>query len=355
MLQKLGERKTDKNQIPFSLIIVAFVLLILPLLIHNEYIIHIFVMVFFFAFLGSSWNIVSGFTGELSLGHAALVGIGGYVSTLLFINAGLTPWIGMIVGAIVTVIAGIIIGYPCFKLRGPFFTLTTIAFAELLRIYVSNTETGPFGIQLKGSMGLLVPLLGNAPHFFEFSSKIPYYYIMLMAMFVATWITFLIRKKRLGHYLLAIKSDPDAAQALGVNLTKYRLIAMIISSAFASFGGVFYAQYFRYINAARIFGLDLSIEIALIALIGGQGTILGPIFGALLLVPVGEYLSLKLGGSLPGSDLAIYGLIMMAVVLFMPRGINNIVVKVFNNVDNFLMRLWRLKPREILNKKGRSP
>jgi branched-chain amino acid transport system permease protein len=148
-------------------IVLIAIALCLPLAFASEYMLHTLIIVLFFTYMAVSWNIVCGYVGQLSLGHSAFAGIGGYVSTLLFINLGLTPWIGMLFGGFVAMIVGVAIGYPCFRLRGPYFALTTIAFAELLRIWVENTETF-LGIDIKGAMGLLVPLKGHRPGLFQF-------------------------------------------------------------------------------------------------------------------------------------------------------------------------------------------
>jgi len=287
----------------------------------DRYTQHIFVMIIFFALAAQAWNLMCGYVGELSLGHGIFLGIGGYTSSLLLIGTGLNPWIGMIIGAVLAMAIGIAIGYPSFKLRGPYFTLTSIAFAEILRIWVENNET-LFGIDIKGAQGITLPQLGDGLLYFEFYSKLSYYYIALIFLAGTMLVTYFIRINRFGFYLTAIKSDPDAAQSLGINLTKYKLLAMAISSFIIAFAGTFYAQYFRYIGPTRIFGHDFSVEIALIGLVGGQGTILGPWFGAMILVPVSEYLSEQFGGSLPGLHLFIYGVIMTVVVFKSPEGVS---------------------------------
>ena len=336
-------KMNSKNRNHYWLLIIALMMFALPLCIKNIYTIHIFIIIIFYAFLASAWNILCGFVGELSLGHSALLGIGGYTSTLLFINYNISPWIGIFFGAVAAIIAAVIIGVPSFRLRGPYFALTTIAFAEFLRIYIENHEIGPFGIPLKGAMGLLVPLHGNAPGLFEFSNKIYYYYIILLALFASTLITYIITKKRLGYYLVAIRSNPDAAESLGINIMKYKLTAIIISAAVISFGGTFYAQYFRYIGPTRTFGVALAVEIAVIGIIGGQGTVLGPLFGAFLVIPISEFLMSRFGGNLPGLHLFVYGLVLMLVILFMPKGIHDPFVNLLNKVEENFLDLFRPK------------
>jgi len=304
------------------LIIAAVTLLFLavPIFLHDPYYLHIFILVFLFAYLGTAWSLV-GMAGQLSLGHAAFLGIGGYASTLLFMEWGVTPWLGMWVGAMLSALVGIVIGYPAFRPRGPYFALTTIAFAEILRIYVENTEVGPFGIPLRAGMGLLVPLKGNAPALFQFDGKEPYYYIAFLLMCVAVGLSFLINHTRFGFYLAAIRADQDAAESLGVNSTRFKLLAMTISCLLVSIGGTFYTQYFRYINPERAMGLGISIEIALVGIVGGWQTVLGPAIGSILLSPLSELVRAYLGGTYAGLHLFFYGLVLMVVVLFLPNGI----------------------------------
>ncbi len=301
-------------------VILLLFFLLAPVIIRDEYYLHMLVGILFFAYMASAWNIVSGYTGQLSLGHSALCGIGGYVSTLLFINLGLTPWIGMLVGGLAATVVGVVIGYPCFRLRGPYFTLTTIAFAEILRIWVENTDE-IFGIELRGAQGLLVPLKGQSPWLFQFTSKVPYYYIIVAMLLVVMAAAFWMEKSRMGFYLKAIRADQDGAEALGINSTRYFLSAMAMSSFLTALGGSFYAQYFRYINPERNMGLDLSIEFALMGIVGGQGTVLGPVLGAFLLNPAGEISRSLLGGKLMGLHLVIYGLVLVLAVMFLPKGL----------------------------------
>jgi len=296
------------------------VLLLLPLAVRDEYYLHVLIGSLYFAYMASAWNVVSGYTGQLSLGHSALAGIGGYLSTLLFINTGLTPWIGMIIGAACATAVGVLIGWPCFRLRGPYFALTTIAFAEILRIWTENTEE-ILGIELRGAQGLSVPLKGHRPALFQFDGKVPYYYIVVAMLVAVMAIAWWMERSRLGFYLKAIRADQDGAEALGINSTRTVLAAMALSSFLTALGGSFYAQYFRYINPERNMGLDLSIEMALMGIVGGQGTVWGPVLGACLLTPAGEISRATLGGRFPGLHLVIYGLVLVLAMLFLPKGL----------------------------------
>lgn len=295
----------------------------------------IFILILFYALCASCWNIVCGFVGELSLGHAVFLGFGAYVSTLLLMDCSLSPWVGMFIAAIITSLFGILVGLPCFRLHGPYFALTTIALGELIRIFVENNEK-VFGVNLRGAMGLVLKQTGNQFIAFEFADKMTYYYVLVILVAVTIFITWRIKISKLGFYLTAIKSDPDAAESLGIELTKYKLIAMAVSCFLISFAGTFYAQYFRYVGPSRIFSHDMSIQIALIALVGGQGTVFGPLMGACLLVPMTEFLSEEFGGALPGLHLFIYGVVMIFVVFYMPKGIYEHITRFFRRLESRL-------------------
>jgi branched-chain amino acid transport system permease protein len=272
-------------------------------------------MMLFYAAVSSAWNIVGGFAGQLSLGHAAFFGIGAYTSTLLFIDLGVSPWIGMLVGATLATIVGGAIGYPSFRLRGPFFTLVTIAFAEVLRIL-----TIYFHDFTRGSIGISVPFRPAAANFIFRQFSI---YACVAAAFlaIAVLVSLWIQHSRLGYYLAAIREDEDAAQALGIDTARYKLAAVLISAFLTSLAGTFYAQYIFYIEPFQTFSLDFSVLLAMMAIIGGIGTVWGPVAGAFLVTPLQEILQAKLGGALQGLHLVIYGTVLILVVILLPQGI----------------------------------
>lgn len=295
-------------------------LLVLPVVIRDQYTIHIAILVLYFAYLGMTWNIIGGYAGQLSLGHAALIGIGGYVSSMLFIDLGLSPWVGMFVGALLATAVGCAVGYPCFRLRGAYFALATVALGEILRTWVENTQQlGP--VRINSASGLLIPSRGDNLAMFQFLDKEPYYYVILTMLGLAVGITAWIASSRLGYYLGAIRADEDAAEALGINPARYKLYAMAISSFLAALGGTFYAQWIRYVNPERLLSGELAIEIALICIVGGRATIFGPILGSFLLTPLGEIIRAQFGGSFAGLHLILYGLVLMGVILFLPQGL----------------------------------
>jgi branched-chain amino acid transport system permease protein len=258
---------------------------------------------------------VGGFAGQLSLGHAAFFGIGAYTSTLLFLSFNISPWIGMLAGGALAAAVAFAIGYPSFKLRADYFALATIAFAEVVRL-VSVYWRSLTG----GSMGLAIPFepgWGNM----VFHGKLVYYYIGVVLMGLVILVSYLISKSIFGFYLAAIKEDEDAAEASGVTAHKCKLLAAMISAFITAVCGVYYAQYLLFIEPIGVFPLFLSIQLALIAVIGGIGTVWGPVIGAFLIIPLNELLRGWLGGAFHGLSFVIYGMVLILVVTFMPNGI----------------------------------
>ncbi len=289
-------------------------LLALPAVL-SSYALTLFILIFFYGFLGQSWNIVGGYAGQLSAGHAAFVGVGGYTAAMLSIEAGLTPWVGMLAGGALAAVLGAIIGYLGFRfgLRGFYFVLLTVAFAEICRVAVSNIDA------LGGPLGLYITFTGN-PRQFQFQDGRIYYYIALALMLVATLTAWAIERRRFGIYLAAIREDEAAAEALGVNAFKYKMLAMIVSSFLTGLGGTFYAFYLFSLQPNTLFGIPLSVEIIIRPIVGGAGTLLGPILGSFILTPLAEISRLYLGQGVHGAHLIAYGLLLIGVVLFLPEG-----------------------------------
>ncbi len=301
----------------------AFVLL--PLVIRSNYFLHILIMILFFGYLGTCWNILGGFMGLHSVGHALFVGCGAYVSTLLFIHLGLTPWLGIFAGGLLAVAFGLLIGYLCFRfgLKGPFFLLATFAFAEIAKVIVMKVRW------LGGSSGLSVPLQENAPHLFQFSEKIYYYYVMLAMLGLVLGLLRFILRRKVGFYFRAIRENQDGAQATGINLMRYKLLAICLSAFLSALGGTFYAQYILFFDPSMILGVHFSIEIMIYPIVGGMRTILGPLAGAAMLIPVSEILRSKMGGTFQGIYLVAYGFILIFSIRFMPDGIVGLLKQLF--------------------------
>ncbi len=287
----------------------------LAFLVKDKFYLHVLIMMMFYASASSAWNIVGGFAGQLSLGHAAFFGIGAYTSTLLFIDLGISPWIGMLIGGILATLVSGAIGYPSFRLRGPFFTLVTIAFAEVLRILTLYAHD-----LTRGSIGISVPFRPALRNFI-FRQLSAYVYVALAFLVITVLVSLWIEHSRLGYYLAALREDEDAAQALGIDTARYKLVAVLVSAFFTALAGTFYAQYIFYIEPFATFSLDFSILLAMMAIIGGVGTVWGPVAGAFLVTPLQEVLQAKLGGELQGLHLVIYGTVLIVVVILLPQGI----------------------------------
>ncbi|MGD9008236.1 MAG: branched-chain amino acid ABC transporter permease [Desulfobacteraceae bacterium] len=318
-----------------ALLLIAFGL---PLVIRSATYLHILVLLFFYAYLTTSWNLVGGFAGVLPLGHAAFVGIGAYTSTILSLQYGISPWLGMLVGGGIATVVGVLIGLPTFKMRGAYFALATIAFAEGIRVMVENIDyLGP--LKLNGPRGLQIPPMNMGLSNFMFAGKEPYYYIILTMLIGVMVLTYLISRSKLGYYLNAGGEEPEAAMALGVNVARAKLIAMAMSSFLTALAGTFYAQFSLYIHPKSIISLDLSFEIAFIALIGGRGSIAGPILGALLLRPVSDFSRIYFGDTLPGMHLIIFGAVLILVMIYQPRGLQEPLTRAYRA----LLERWSKK------------
>ncbi len=291
------------------------VLVVLPAVL-SSYAITVFIFIFFYAYLSQAWNIVGGYAGQLSAGHAAFLGIGAYASALLSVQAGLTPWIGMFVGGALSALLGTVIGYLGFRfgLRGFYFVLLTVAFAEICRIVALNTDA------VGGALGYYITFTGN-PRQFQFQDNRVYYYVALGLMLAATGLVAVLERRRFGAYLAAIRQDESACEALGVNTFRYKMLAMVISSFLTGIGGTFYAFYLFSLQPNAVFGIPLSVEIIIRAIVGGAGTVLGPVLGSFILSPLAELSRTYFAsGGWTGAHLIVYGGLLIAVVLFLPQG-----------------------------------
>ncbi|KLN52699.1 branched-chain amino acid ABC transporter ATP-binding protein/permease [Variovorax paradoxus] len=290
-------------------------LLVAPLLINSPFVFHLAVQVCIFGALATAWNIVGGYAGQLSLGHAVFYAIGSYVATMLVIHFGLSPWIGMFGGAAVAVVASLVIAYPTLRLRGPFFALATIAFLEVCRLLVAHFEdvTG-------GSAGLNVPL-NIGLKWMIFREKWAYLAIAFGFLAITLWFSWIIRYSRFGFYLIAVREREDAARAVGVNAVNVKIAAAVISAALTSILGSFHAMYLTFLEPSAAFSLELSIQIAMFALIGGLGTVAGPLLGTILVLPAAELSRGWLSALGNGTHGFVYGVVLVLVVLFFPRGL----------------------------------
>jgi branched-chain amino acid transport system permease protein len=304
-------------------ILIGFlILLVLPKFL-DSYVLGVFILIFFYAYLGQSWNILTGYTGVISLGHSLYVGIGAYTTFFLTLTLGLTPWIGMWFGGIAAGLIGLVIGYFGFRfgLKGVYFVLLTIAFAEIGRLIILHLKV--FG----SFQGLFI-----TPQFsfanMQFKGNLPYYYIGLGYVIFSLIIVRLLERSKIGRYLVALREDEEAAESLGINVFKYKMIAIFISAFMTSLGGAFYTNYIYYLHPGTMMSMAFSIEIILRPIIGGMGTVLGPVIGSFLITPLAELSRIYFAkAGYEGLHLVIYGFLLVAVVLFFPRGVISYIKK----------------------------
>ena len=313
-----------------AIALVGFALaLAVPLFITQDYVLQVFFRVALFAALGLAWNLVGGYTGQLSLGHAAYFGVGAYGLAILS-RHGVNMWIASVIAVVLAVFCAVIIGSSAFRLRGPYFALATIAFAEVMRLTAKNLDqlTG-------GDVGIEVPLL------FPRNSSAWFYIAGVLLTGLALVLTVWISKSKFGYYLMAIREDQDTAASVGVNTARTKLYALLISAALTAIGGILYGSLFLYIVPDQVLPIEISIEIAIVAMLGGAGTVIGPIVGSLVLESAAEVFKAQF----KEAHLMVYGVLIVVVVLFLPEGI-------VGTITNRL-RVWKKAPTAPFAAKGR--
>lgn len=296
-----------------------------PYLVRSDFWLGFLITVLLFAAMGMAWNVLGGYAGQFSFGHAAFFGTGAYASTVLHIGFGLNPWLGLVAAAVGAGLVGLVIGYLSFRygLRGSYFALITLAFAEVLRILANTAEfTG-------GGVGLYVPLKVGIANL-QFADKSGYYFVALGFVLLSLAVGWGLERSRLGARLMAIRENEEAAQALGVDTFVCKLQAIVISAALTGIGGAFYAHYYLYIDPGIAYGPGVSVEILLVPIIGGLGTVFGPLLGSAVLHGAGE-IARRLMGDAPGLNLILYGILLVVMVRFMPDGLMGLI--------------WRLRRR----------
>jgi branched-chain amino acid transport system permease protein len=309
------------NRASAALAFLAVLLLVFPWL-TGPYALSIATLILYFAYTGQAWNVMMGFAGQLSLGHALYVGVGGYVAGALFFHYGIGPWLGVWLAILACVLVGLVIGFLAFRfgISGVYFALLTIAFAEFTRIGFDHLDWtgGPGGMFLKVAQRDAWDLLNFR------GPPIMYYYAMLGLASLAFVLCYFLVRSKAGYYWQAIRENEEAAQALGINTFRWKMLAVAISSAMTAVSGVFFAFYYNNLFPEQIFGINRSIELILGPIIGGVGTLFGPILGAAVLTLLSDGITEGLalmGWEIPGIKQVFYGLVLLAVVMFLPNGI----------------------------------
>lgn len=296
-----------------ALVIVGFIFFLFPLVIRSDYYLHLLIIALMWVVIGSSWNLLAGYTGLVSFGHAIFFGTGAYTAGLFVTKLGISAWWGMMCAGIVSMAIGLIVGSICLRLRGPYFALATLAGGEIFRLIAINWE----GLT-EGMVGILIMQ--------TFKSKAPYYYVALILAIVCVYVTHLLMKTKWGYYLVSIREDQDAAESLGINTTLYKNVSLLISAFFTGTAGAFYMNYMAFIDPEVVFSLHyISIMAILVAIVGGVATILGPPVGAFAMVGVQEVFRSALFGAGPKwisqAHVLVFGLLVIFVIMFLARGI----------------------------------
>ena len=287
----------------------------LPLVIANDYYVNVLVLVFLYAGMASAWNILGGMAGQFSLGHTAFFGTGAYTSTLLYNFAGVSPWSGMVAGGRLSMLFAVIIAYPAFRMRGVFFAMATLAFGEAIRIlliYSRKHVDMPYGLSINWE-----PAFANM----IFEDRASYALLAGVFLLIVTLTAYGMSRSYAGIYLRAIRDSEEAAVAAGIPMRRYKMIALLISAFFTSAGGTLLAQYVLYIEPTTVFSMAFSVDLPLMALLGGIGTVAGPILGAVIALPLRDILLDVFGSGAAGLHLVVYGVLLMVIVIVLPSGL----------------------------------
>jgi branched-chain amino acid transport system permease protein len=288
----------------------------------GDYLLTVLILIFYFAYLGQAWNIMMGFAGQLSLGHALYVGLGAYTAAALYVHFGVGPWLGLLLAVPIAALAGAFIGFLAFRFRvgGVYFAILTIAFAEFARVGFDHLGwTG-------ASAGLFLPVKQYAHNdlWHLRGHPVMFYYVLLAATVLTLVGCRLLMQSRVGYFWLAIREDEEAARSVGIDTFHYKMVAVVISAGMTAFAGVIFAFYYNNLFPEQVFNITQSIEIILGPIVGGVGTLFGPILGAFVLTGLAETLTgalAAIGVDLPGAKQVFYGICLLLVILALPDGI----------------------------------
>jgi branched-chain amino acid transport system permease protein len=300
---------------PFAALVLLAILIGLPYAITGTSHRNILILILLAAQLGVAWNIVGGYAGQISLGHVAFFGVGAYTSTVLLTRFEVNPWLGALAGGLLASLLSLVVGWSCFRLKGHYFAMATIAVASIVQIVFTNWSL------VGAAVGLTIPMDKTGWAYLVFDGKLPYYNLALGLLVVTLLVNFAIERSYVGFYLRAIKDEPDAAESLGVNLTRYKQLALGASSFLTALGGSLYAQKELYIDPGSVLSTSLSIKMALVAILGGAGTLFGPVVGATMLTLIDETTRNLFGGTGRGTDLIVYALLIIGIAVYYPMGL----------------------------------
>ncbi len=311
------------------LIFLGILFLIFPLVIRSSYYQHLVIIIFMWVVIGSSWNLLAGYTGQVSFGHAIFFGVGAYTAGIFATKLGISAWWGMMFGGFFSMLVGLFVGWVCFRLRGPYFALATLAGGEIIRLIATNWES-----LTEGMMGILIIQ--------TFTSKLPYYYIAFALALACIYTIKLIMKSKWGYYFVSIREDEDAASSLGINTGLYKNISLLVSSFFTGMAGAFYMNYMAFIDPEVVFSLHyVSIMAILVGIVGGVATIWGPAVGAFVMIGLQETFRSSFFGLAPKwisqAHALVFGLLVIFVIMFLANGI-------VGDWDKIRRNVFRIRP-----------
>ena len=312
--------KTQKIQ-GIALIVVLLAMIIIPPIAGlSNAVWSILITVLLYMFYASSWNIMGGYTGLFSLGNGIYIGLGAYITACLYLYAGITPWLGIPLAAILTGLFSMVIGYPTFRLQNIYYSFATFALLQIMLVIFKNFKSF-FGLfKLGGAEGLKIPSTTEDPGNMQFLSKVPYYYIVLALLVIVLLVSYYISHSKRGFYFRAISANMDAAASLGVSVISMKLQAQFLTAFFSALGGGFYCMFMDYVDPSKMFGIDLSIFVMVYCVVGGANTLWGPVLGAGLMYTVNRVVTIY-ASNVPGLATIIFGAVLMLVIFFMPGGL----------------------------------
>lgn len=325
-MTSMQQNATRKNDLIWLVVVVLLAALpALPLVGGNSFNMHVVILILLFASMAQAWNIIGGYGGQVSFGHSVFFGIGAYGAGMAVVTYGGTPWPGILIGMLAAAVVAVLISYPCFKLSGHYFAIATFAVVEIFnRMFLVWYWVG-------GALGLDYPLVKEGwKNLMWYDSKMGYYYCALILFVLIFGIVRFIERHRFGYYLRAVREGQETAESLGVNSTVIKLSAIALSASLAALCGAFFVQYNLRVDPPMVMSLDMSMKFVLVAILGGSGTLAGPLLGAAVLIPLQEYTRAQWGGIGGGVDLIIFGLLIMVIVIKQPSGIIGIIRDIRN-------------------------
>ncbi len=303
-------------------LVLLLLVVVWPLLVGDAFYQRVGALVLLAAISASAWNLIGGYAGQISFGHAIFFGAGAYSALAVYTHLGWPPIAGAPLGVVVSLVLALLIGTPTFRLRGHYFSMATIAAAELIRILAANWPW------IGAAVGMMGPAAPRSVADLTFRSPLPYYYIFLGVLAVLLLLTWAMERSRMGYYLRAINGGERAARSLGVPVLRYKLFALMLSASFTALAGSLYAVMIGFADPDSVLGILISVKMVIIAALGGAGTLFGPLLGAILLIPLEEWTNAAFGGSGTGVTYVVYGAIILLITRFAPGGLLDLAARI---------------------------